>query len=584
MLHPQKNDCRTFITLDGIWRCTPDPGGKGIDKRWYNGLLQDRPIAVPGSWNEQYRDLFDYFGVLWYEREIFIGSELSGKRLLLRIGSACNSSRVWINSVEAGGGWTAHLPLELDVSDLVEIGKENRITIRVDATLDPWGLPPAVLDAGEAREGFFNSNPPVSYDFYPYGGIHRSVKLLALPSVTIDNMVITSELKKGSARISCTIGLCKPFQGEVILELLDTNVTPLRIPIDGTSTTASLTLDQPELWDIDNPYLYRLGADLISPTGELVDRVSERFGVRTIEIRGSRLLLNNHEIFLKGFGKHEDFFISGRAYNPAVMIKDFDLLGWTGANSFRTSHYPYAEEVLDQADELGILVIGETPFVSLNERLYTPEKSIEAGDLLRRMIRRDRNHPSLIIWSVANEPNIESDAGDNFFRRLIATVREEDPTRPVTYVAHREPEDNPPLAEADLVCINKYFGWYEAPGDLERADELLRSCLDRYYNAFGKPVLMAEFGADAVAGTHAEPPLMFSEEFQSEMIRRQYKVLREKEWVIGAHLWAFADFRTAMSISRVIVNRKGVFTRDREPKLAAHTIRKLWSSVKGGNL
>jgi beta-glucuronidase len=247
-----------------------------------------------------------------------------------------------------------------------------------------------------------------------------------------------------------------------------------------------------------------------------------------------------------------------------------------GANSFRTSHYPYAEEWYEYADRHGILVIGETPLVGLNSRMYKPEVLARAQTVTRAMIVRDRHHPCVVMWSLANEPDIETDEGEHFFRTLAETARAIDSTRPLTYVAHREPANNQPLHLYDVVCINKYYGWYEQPGNIDSSLEDFGACLDRFRAAFNKPIFLAEFGADALAGLHMEPPEMFSEEFQANIISAQYREARSRPWVIGTHVWAFADFKTAQSITRVALNRKGVFTRDRQPKMAAHKLRALW--------
>lgn len=579
MTRPQQNNYRKLITLDGIWNCAVDNEDIGVREQWFNGLPKDniRPIAVPASWNEQYRDLFFYFGKLWYAHTVHVDDSFAGHNLLLHIGSACNTTEIWINGQNLGRHATAHLPVSVDISPHIYLGSKNLIVLCVDGTLDPWGLPPAVLQSGEAREGFFNSNPPVTYDFYPYAGIHRSVTLLALPSTHIENVRVNARPADDTAEIEVMVALSSAFRGSLCFRIEDEATADTHYKISEKLTKTKLHMCKPELWSPSHPKLYIMQVLLENESGEVVDSYRIRFGVRSVRVEAGQLKINGEKVFLKGFGKHEDFFVSGRAFHPAVMIKDFDLLKWIGANSFRTSHYPYAEEVLDLADELGFLVIDESPMVSLNERLYTPEKSREAKQLLRRMIERDYNHPSVIMWSVANEPNIDSAIGVDFFHSLIDTVRREDSSRPVTYVAHREPEQNQPLDAVDVVCLNKYYGWYELPGEIDRGAESLAACLERYYRKFNKPILMTEFGADAVAGSHSEPSVMFSEEYQSQIIQRQYELLEGTPYVIGAHVWAFSDFRTAMSISRVVTNRKGVFTRDRQPKLSAHTLRRLWN-------
>ncbi|CAK0803151.1 unnamed protein product [Prorocentrum cordatum] len=265
---------------------------------------------------------------------------------------------------------------------------------------------------------------------------------------------------------------------------------------------------------------------------------------------------------------------------------------WVGANSFRTSHYPYAEEWLDFADERGVLVISENPFVGLGPRLYKQSVLQRALPVVEAHVRRDRNHPCVVMWSLANEPNgpgpvqgeeeerpaspEETEACMVFFRALVGLTRSLDPARPLTYAMHLDPDSNPMAVLFDVLCVNKYYGWYEWTGRIE--DSLVDFVLDveSFHKAFGKPVLLAEFGADAVAGVHQLPEVMFSEEFQSKIVELQYTRLLDRPWFLGAHVWSFADFRVSQSITRMVHNRKGVFTRAREPKLVAHTLRRLW--------
>jgi beta-glucuronidase len=172
---------------------------------------------------------------------------------------------------------------------------------------------------------------------------------------------------------------------------------------------------------------------------------------------------------------------------------------------------------------------------------------------------------------------VSTDRAEAFFKDMAQTARRADPTRPITYVAHVEVEDNRAFPFYDFVCLNKYYGWYINHGDIEGTLQAMGQCLDEYHRAFSKPIVLSEFGADAVAGLHAWPPQPFSEEFQSEMVRKQYELLRTKDYICGAHVWNFADFKTAHSLCRILHNRKGVFTRDRQPKLVAHTLRQLWN-------
>ena len=180
------------------------------------------------------------------------------------------------------------------------------------------------------------------------------------------------------------------------------------------------------------------------------------------------------------------------------------------------------------------------------------------------------------MWSLANEPWDCKDENEWFFEGLANKMRSLDTTRPITYVACLEAHRNKAMKHFDVVCMNKYCGWYDGPGQLYESDEAFEKFVDEYYEAYKKPIILTEFGADAIAGMHNDPPLMFTEEYQCDMVVRQYNILRTKPYVIGAHVWAFADFRTAQTISRIVNNHKGVFTRDRQPKLVAHALKELW--------
>lgn len=556
MLYPQKNLKRELECMDGLW-----------DFKIGDDIRQ---IAVPASWNEQYNDLFDYFGKAEYSKKIFIPEYYKDKAVYLRFGSVASKAEVFANGESVCYHEGTALPFECKIDTYLKFGSENLISVIVDNSLDPWALPPAVLHNNEGRVGFFNSYPPVTYDFFPYGGIQRSVYVYTTSPVSIKNIKIDTDI---NGDVDFSVIFSDKVTGCLNAYIENKSVN---IEIDSADNAKGrIKIENPRLWDIGKPELYDLKLELFKDD-ELIDTYVQNFGIRKIEIVDNSLLLNNRKIFLKGFGKHEDFHIIGKGFNNAVMVKDFSLLKWIGANSFRTSHYPYDEQILSYADQNGILVIGETPFVGLNERMYTESILDKANGIIREMIDRDYNHPSVIMWSLANEPNAESDEAELFFKSMYETARDKDKSRPITYVAHLEPKNNRGMKYYDLICINKYYGWYLAPGQIDNTLDELSDCLDLFHIESGKGVIVAEFGADAIAGMHTDPPQMFSEEYQTEIIKKQYEVIKSKDYVMGAHVWAFAEFKTAQSISRIILNRKGVFTRDRQPKMAAHMLKKLW--------
>lgn len=555
MLYPQRNEMRDLICLDGSWRAL------------VNG--QERDIAVPASWNEQYSDLYDYFGIVRYKKSVFIPEYYAERLIWLRFGSVASKATVYINGTKVCYNEGTALPFECEISKYVCCGAENIVEVDVDNSLDPWALPPAVLDDTVA---FFQAGyPAVTYDFYPYGGIHRSVYLYTTSKVRIEKIRIDTALD-GTVRFG--LSLSEEIQGkiEVLCDCVNEAFT-----FAGRSIEGSIKIENPILWDCNTPHLYELKVKLSDRHG-VVDVYTQSFGVREVKLSDNQIWLNNKPVFLKGFGKHEDFHILGKGFSHAITVKDFSLLKWIGANSFRTSHYPYDEEILSYADRNGFLVIGETPFVGLNTRMYTDEILGKATKIIEKMIDRDYNHPSIIMWSMANEPVVKTEEGIHFFKVMYETAKKKDSSRLITYVAQAVPEDNLGMKYYDLICLTRYNAWYYYQGKIDASLDALSEYLDRWHNVDGKCIMVAEFGADTIEGLHYDPPQMFTEEYQAELIRKQYEVFRSKDYVVGIHVWAFADFKTSQSFSRVFLNRKGVFNRERHPKMAAHMLRQMWNT------
>ncbi|MCA9890402.1 MAG: beta-galactosidase, partial [Anaerolineae bacterium] len=347
------------------------------------------------------------------------------------------------------------------------------------------------------------------------------------------------------------------------------------------------------LWSMDSPYLYDLVITL-QDGGLVVDRYSLEIGIRTIEVRGTQLLLNGEPVYLKGFGRHEDFYASGRGLNQPLIVKDYSLMKWVGANSYRTSHYPYSEEEMRMADREGMLIIDEIPAVSLN--FFGSDDDVATRlamckQQLEELVARDKNHPSVIMWSVANEPfggmiarminpNIPEnydEIGRDFLGQLIDLAHFLDDTRPATLVGIMGGTVSC-IDLADVLLINRYYGWYMQTGRIHEGEKGLEQELDSLAE-FNKPLIMSEFGADAMAGMHSIPAQVFTEDYQRDLIKMYLDVTAKHDFVIGMHIWNFADFQATQSISRVGgMNLKGVFTRARQPKMAAYLLRERWNS------
>lgn len=590
-LFPQQNDFRNTLNLSGIWRFKKDSAGVGEKDGWFNGLKDYRSIAVPGSWNEQFDDMRDYLDLAWYETETYVPGSWKGQRIFIRIGSANYAAKVWINGVPLGQHEGGHLPFAFDLTATVKWGESNRITIQVENVLKPTRVP----TGGDVATNFFNNVPKTNYDFFPYTGLHRAVWLYTVPTQSsLSDITIKTAFRSTEGTISVKVEKKgNATEGKVVVSGNNQSIElPLRFA--GSQGAADIKIPNVRLWSLEDPFLYSVTVTL-NGGGKVLDRYVVETGVRTVKATDKQILLNGKPVFLKGFGKHEDFPIFGRGAAPPVMVKDFSLLKWVGANSFRTSHYPYDEEYMNMADREGILVIDEIPAVGLyfhGDSTQLAMRQQTCKQYINELIARDKNHPSVIMWCVANEPFPASlgmtntgevkgsDRAIPSLKELFQEVKKLDTTRLATFVGVMGgPSDW--LALSDVVCINRYFGWYASPADVKTGAAMLSGELNRLHRLFQKPIVITEFGADSYPGIHADQTEMFSEEFQTEFIKAYLDVADTKDFVAGMQVWAFADFKTGQGIIRFNgMNYKGVFTRDRRPKMAAHYLRSRWTLNK----
>lgn len=611
MLRPQQNATRSTLDLSGLWDFGIDPDDIGVADAWYSGIPQPRQVAVPGSWNEQFTDTDLYLGPGWYYRTVDLPGSWRGGDVLIHIGSANYAARVWVNGVEVGEHLGGHLPFGFDITERIDWGEPTRIAIRVENELRPDRVPPGNVSGAGNPLGFGGNVPPTTFDFFPYSGIHRPVTLVGVPPVHLIDITVTTTLDgtDGIVLVQATISetdsdeTSGPTRGQVAgtaeLVTADRNLI-VEMPFINGEGIATIHVPDVRPWSPADPHLYRLTVSLLGDDA-VTDTYHLDIGIRTVEVRGDEILLNGERVELRGFGKHEDAPATGRGLNLPQMVQDASLLRWLGANSYRTAHYPYAEEAMDLADRLGFLIIDEIPAVGLN--FADGEEAIRARlDQCKRqvtgLVQRDKNHPSVITWSVANEPipnnmgtlTADEDAdvaagedptgGLDFFEELVSHTRGLDDTRPVIIVGVMGGSPASWLALSDYIAINRYWGWYVHGGRLDEARAALEEELDALYARHGKPVVITEFGADTIAGRHAVDPQLYSEEYQREVMRLYLDVAEARPWVAGLHVWNFADFRTAQGVMRPGgFNLKGVFTRDRQPKLAAHFLRERWAHL-----
>jgi beta-glucuronidase len=590
MLRPQDTPTRERKSLDGLWHFALDPDGVGRDEGWWNGSLAGaREVPVPASYNDIFADaeVHNHVGDVWYQTLVRVPARWAGERIVLRFDAATHGAVAWVNGtqvVEHQGGYT---PFEADVTDVVEPGAENRVTVVVNNVLTWQTIPPGYVY--ETPDG--PRQRPL-FDFFNYAGLHRTVWLYTTPASYVDDITVVTGLDGSTGTVGYEIETAGVEGPEVRVALRAAGGTEAA---RATGGSGELTVEDVHSWRPGEGYLYELTVELWGDGDAPVDVYPLPVGVRTVEVDGARFLINGEPFYFKGFGKHEDAAVRGKGYDAPFMVHDFALMGWLGANSFRTSHYPYAEEVMEYADRHGIVVIDETPAVGINSGgaaglfgadTFTTfsEETINAGtqaahkQAIRELVARDKNHPSVVLWSIANEPESVTPESRDYFEPLAAEARRLDPSRPVGFVSvPGSPPDKDVITDLfDVVMLNRYYGWYANAGDLAAAERGLKAELEAWADKYDKPIVITEYGADTYPGLHDVLPGPWTEEYQVELLEMSHRVFDRIEAVVGEQVWNFADFATAPGIMRVGGNKKGVFTRDRRPKAAAHILRRRW--------
>ncbi|MGB9417278.1 MAG: glycoside hydrolase family 2 TIM barrel-domain containing protein [Acidobacteriaceae bacterium] len=504
-------------------------------------------LKVPGDWNTQIPQLFNYEGVVWYQRD-FNAQPKPGTRTFLHIGAANYRSHVWVNQkrvCDHEGGFT---PFDCEVTAVLHPGS-NFVVIAVDATRLVDGI------------------PSVGYDWFNYGGLTRDVSVVTVPSAFIDdydvhlshgpawqpgNTELTGYVHVLGAAAGTPVTIDVPEAGAKITVKTDADG---RAPFSVKAT--GLTL-----WSPESPKLYKVR--LTSGIDELTDDI----GFRDIRVDGTRILLNGKAVFLKGINAHAEAPVrGGRANNDQDVATIFSYIKELNANFVRLCHYPHDEPMERAADRDGIMVWSEIPnwqHISFDK----PEVYSKDVTMLKEMIRRDRNKASVILWSVSNEtPN--NPARTKFLTGLAKEARELDSTRLITSALNSEHIQgstvtlNDPFANVlDVIGVNEYIGWYTgAPEDADTMQWILPE----------KPVVMSEFGAEAKYGNHGANNQRWTEEQQANVYKHQLVMLGKIPQLRGITPWILVDFRSnTRNIPKLQdgYNRKGLFSEDGQKKQA----------------
>ena len=594
MLYPKTTLTRRRITMDGMWKFHLDERSVGENEGWIDGIPGEEMIPVPASFQDFYteKDIREYTGDFWYETDFFVPGEWEGREILLRFGAATHRASVYVNGIlitEHEGGF---LPFSAKVTTVVRYDSYNKVVVKVNNELNCTNLP-----CGETitlPNGKKMSKP--YFDFFNYAGLQRSVYLLALPGESIVDFDLDYAIHGKNAEVSYQIRT----NGEhaVQLALFDAKGHCVAQK-DGKEGV--LYVENARLWQVRNAYLYRLRIRIMDGE-ELIDEYEQEIGIRTVKVEGTDILLNGEPVYLRGFGKHEDSDIVGRGFNIGIMKRDFELMKWIGANSFRTSHYPYSEEIYQMADREGFLIIDEVPAVGMFQSLMnfmeastgkqtaffeketTPVLLKAHLRAIEEMITRDKNHPSVIAWSLLNEPETTNEAAVPYFKEVFDLANKLDmQKRPRTFalIMNSLPDTCKCYQFSDIIALNRYYGWYMKGGyEISVAEELFRKEMNAWKEKkLNKPFIFTEYGADTLASEHKLPSVMWSQEYQDEYLKMTHEVFDSYDFIKGEQIWNFADFQTTEGIMRVNGNKKGVFTRQRQPKDIAYKLKERWEKL-----
>jgi beta-glucuronidase len=558
---------RKTVSLDGQWQTIVDPYESGYYNYRYqpsdNGYFKNtKPksktelieydfdssasLNVPGDWNTQTDQLFFYEGTVWYKKS-FDYQRQPNTRLFVYFGAANYVADVYLNGEKLGqheGGFT---PFNFEITKLVR-DTANFLVVKVD---------------NKRRR---DAVPTLMTDWWNYGGLTREVRLIETPATFIHDYLV--QLQKGSRqRVSGWVKLAgEKFNQRVTIRIPEAGISKT-FTTDSSGLAAIDFNADLKLWSPENPKLYDVSIEAET------DHVRDQIGFRSIETRGTDILLNGRPIFLRGICIHEEAPLrGGRAYSREDAQT---LLGWAkelGANFVRLAHYPHNEFMIREADRMGILVWSEIP-VYWTIQWENPATLENARNQLGEMITRDKNRAAVVIWSVANETPL-SDARLAFLKNLISHARSLDSTRLMSaamerhYLNETTQMIDDPLGEyLDVLGCNEYVGWYD--GLPEKADRL------EWRSKYQKPLVMSEFGGDALYGHHGDALTRWTEEYQESIYQHQIAMLKKIPFLRGTSPWILTDFRSPRRPLPKIQdywNRKGLISSRGEKKKAFYVL------------
>jgi beta-galactosidase len=615
-------DARLTIPLNSGWRFLQQDGLSGAetpsfdDSRW-------AAIEVPHTWNrlgntgvDRSPLTNDTQGAGWYRLRFPTPRAAAGSRYFLQFDAVSNIADVWMNGRYVGKHAGAFSRFRFDVSAVMNSSGDNLLAVKADNS--------------RPRPGATTEDViPLSGDFFVFGGIYRGVALIVTQPVHVDLMNFGGpglyaralDINALEARIQVSGRLVDdaPQPRKVLVEIAIEDAAHKVVASTTLKVTASsparevqteLSIPHPRLWQgTKDPYLYRTVMTVKSQKGEVLDRVEQPLGLRTVKFDPDHgFFLNGEHVALKGASMHQDRPVKGWAISRADQAQDFDLLQELGGNAVRLAHYQHDQCSYELADARGIIAWAEIPLVNQESFDGSPANAAftaNARQQLMELVHQNYNHPSIAVWSLGNEVDLTAaqtkgpSRPAELLQSLNALAKREDPSRATTFADCCEVAIPPQMGGAsvdgatrelivgiaDTVGYNRYFGWYR--GRFSDFGVMLDEAHARHPRL---PIAVSEYGAGAALTQHSDDaaggPINphgrpHPEEYQNLYHERSWAAIQPREYVWGAFVWNLFDFSSASRREGDLtdINEKGLVSYDRQTrKDAFYFYRANWNS------
>ena len=571
--------------LSNNWKFQVDINNIGEDEHWFNlehAKCDWAKMLVPQAWDCYEEALWEYEGIAWYMTTIDPADFISDKRTEIIFNRVMYYSKVWLNGEYVGENIGGYLPFNFNISHILKAGASNTLVIRVD---------------NKPRVEWLPASQQI--EWIQYGGILDKVELAGSEHIYIEDLAITTTLSKSGALISCAVNIVNetpaPSKMDLHIEIVrGTSVTSKSVtfetPADANSKLKiDIPLEKAALWSTDTPVLYS-AVLTIKNNSRVIDDVTERFGIREIRADGTNILLNGKKLHLKGVNRYDEYGKLGPNVPEKLLREELALMKSVGINFIRM-HYPQSPALLTLYDEFGFMMMEEVPLNWWGQKWFgEATQSLDvlqfAKPALTKMIKRDKNHPSIIFWSMCNECVTDSEVGIAVMRDLLTQAKSLDPTRLVTYVTNDDPATQPAFDKADIICLNKYYGTLQGKvcKHIEDIEELgykpFVSNMTKHRNDVpGKPMIITEFGTQGIKTMHGD--LYYSEEFQSAYIERIWDGINKVPGLSGGVLWCWADYyHRKYLITYAAFGPYGVVTTVRQPKKSLDALTRMYGGSR----